>query len=68
MPLGKFLMHLGSAVGSSGPASVVTRYVLWINECFGGIYCLTPVSKVGKESPLECGIHPKLSFFLLSLL
>lgn len=46
--------------------------VWWPGMCSGwtmflGIYCLTPVSKVGKESPLECGIHPQLSF-LLSLL
>lgn len=35
MPLDKFLMHWGSAVVSSGPASVVARYVLWMNDVLG---------------------------------
>lgn len=53
--LSKLLLPLGSAV-LSGSACVVARYMLWMNGVLFGISCLTPVSKVGKETPLESGI------------
>lgn len=56
MPLGKFLMHLDSAVVSSGPASVVARYVLWMNECFGVFIASLQSLRWGRSLPwsVEC--------------
>lgn len=61
VPLGRLFPPLGSAVVSSGSARVIVSYVIWMDVVFfSGDSCLTPVSAVGKVSPLESGIYPQL--------